>query len=231
LDKDKIEHYKEKLLKEKEDAMNILRTMEERHPTKESMKEYIQELSFYDNHPADIGTELSMAAMQANLENHQRYRITEIDRALEKIENGTYGSCQICGADVSEERLELMPEANICIECAKSKLEAYKLDTDRPAEEDVTSLWYRKGYRDYDGYTGFDGEDTYQAVARFNEVKDDPSHLTGDHLGIFDDYNIGTVEDVENVTGDYYESQISYTGDGMMDSKEQEDEEDEEMER
>ncbi|MDI9476519.1 MAG: TraR/DksA C4-type zinc finger protein [Natronincolaceae bacterium] len=230
MDKEKIEYFKKKLLKEKEDALNVLKIMEERHPTDQSLKEYIQELSFYDNHPADIATELTTATMQANLENHQRYRITEIDRALEKIEDGTYGSCQICGADVLEERLELMPEANICINCARDKLDAYKSDTDRPAEEDVIYPSYRKEYEDYDGYTGFDGEDAYQAVARFNEVKDDPSHATGDHLGIFDDYDIGTVEEVESVSEGDYESRTTYTGEGMMNSRKQEDKEDEEDE-
>ena len=158
MDKDKIEHFKNKLLKEKEDAMKILRMMEERHPTDKSMKEYIQELSFYDNHPADIGTELFTATMQANLENHQRYRITEIDKALEKIEDGTYGSCQICGDEVSEERLELMPEANICIKCAQNKFDAYKSDRDRPVEEDVLSFLHKISHKDYRHYTVFGAE-------------------------------------------------------------------------
>lgn len=158
MDKNKIEYFKERLLKEKDNAMNILKMMEEHHPTDESMKEYIQEFSFYDNHPADIGSELSVTTMQANLENHQRYRITEIDKALEKIEDGTYGDCQICGAVVPEERLELMPEANICIECAQNKSDAYKSDTDRPVEEDVMSFPHRISHRDYKHYTVFGAE-------------------------------------------------------------------------
>jgi len=195
--------------------------MEEHHPTDASMREYTEELSGYDNHPADLGTEMFMMAMQANLENHERYKITEIDRALEKIENNTYGSCQLCGVDIPEERLEIMPEANICMKCAEGKLEAHKLSDDRPVEEEVLSPSYRNSYKDYDDYTGFDGEDAYQAVERFNNQTNDPSFATGDQLGVFDDYNIGTVEEVENISDEYYRSQLPYTGDGIMDEEEQ----------
>lgn len=225
MNKNKIEYFKKKLLEGKENAMNTLKMMEEHHPTDASIKEYTEELSSYDNHPADQGTELFMMSMQANLENHERYRITEIDRALENIENGTYGSCQLCGANIPEKRLDVMPEANICMECAESKLEAHKLSTDRPVEEEVLSPSYRTSYKDYEDYTGFDGEDAYQAVAKFNDIKNDPSFATGDHLGIFDDYNIGTVEGVENISEAYYKSQLPYTGDGIMDAEEQMDKE------
>src|SRR5690606_2874621 len=102
----------------------------------------------------------------------------------------------------------------------------YKLSEDRPVEEEVLSPSFRTSYKDYDDYTGFDGEDAYQAVAKFNEMKNDPSFATGDHLGIFDDYNIGTVEEVENISDAYYRSQLPYTGDGIMDAEEQMDEED-----
>lgn len=225
LDKNKIEYFKNKLLKEKRNVMNILKTMEEHHPTDLSLKEYMGELSFYDNHPADCASELFIMTMQANLENHERYRITEIDRALEKIKDGTYGNCQLCGAHISEERLELIPEANICIECAKDKLESHKSDTDRPAEEDVLSPSYKTSYKDYNNYTGFDEEDAYQAVARFNRVENDPSHSTGDHLGIFDDDSTGGVEEIEDISEDYYKSQLPYTGKGIMDLEEETDKE------
>lgn len=221
LDRNKLEYFKKKLLEEKANVLNTLKRMEEHQPNDASMREYTEELSAYDNHPADLGTEMFMTAMQANLENHNRYRITEIDRALEKIEEGTYGKCQLCGSEVAEERLEIMPEANICMKCAEEKLEAHKLSDDRPVEEELMSPSYRTSYRDYDDYTGFDEEDAYQAVAKFNDIINDPSFATGDHLGIFDDYNLGAVEEVENISEAYYESQLPYTGDGIMEEEEQ----------
>lgn len=216
----RLEYFKAKLLKERERTLKTLEAMDRNQPKAESIKEESQELSSYDNHPADQGTELFMATMQANLENHQDYRLVEIDRALESIENGNYGLCQLCGNNILEERLEVMPEANICMECAQGKLEAYKLDHDRPVEEDPLSPSYRTSYKDYNDYTGFDGEDAYQAVASFNKIPDDPSFATGDHLGVFDDHQPGAVEEIENIGEAYYRSQLPYTGHGIMDIEE-----------
>ena len=43
--------------------------------------------------------------------------ITEIDRALARIDAGTYGRCVGCGAEIPEERLELRPFAGRCVTC------------------------------------------------------------------------------------------------------------------
>ncbi len=45
----------------------------------------------------------------------------EIRRALEKVEEGTYGACDLCGKPIPSERLEVLPWANLCIECKRKK--------------------------------------------------------------------------------------------------------------
>jgi DnaK suppressor protein len=42
----------------------------------------------------------------------------EIDEALSKIDQGTYGRCESCGGDITEARLEAMPAARLCMACA-----------------------------------------------------------------------------------------------------------------
>lgn len=208
-------------MREKASVLNTLNLMEKHHPTDASLKEYTEELSAYDNHPADLGTELFMMTMQANLENNEHQRMVEVDKALGKIKDGTYGKCERCGADIPDERLDIMPETTTCIKCSERKLEAFKIESDRPVEEELMSPSYRTSHEDYNEYTGFDEEDAYQEVARFNEVKDDPSFATGDLLGVFDDYDIGAVEPIENISEAYYKSQLPYTGDGIMEAEEQ----------
>ncbi|MDD3386691.1 MAG: TraR/DksA family transcriptional regulator [Candidatus Pacebacteria bacterium] len=44
-------------------------------------------------------------------------RLMNINIALEKIEKGSYGKCDKCGKEISEERLTAIPEAKNCIEC------------------------------------------------------------------------------------------------------------------
>jgi len=45
-------------------------------------------------------------------------QIASTERALERIDEGTYGECVLCGAEISEGRLEARPEASLCIDCA-----------------------------------------------------------------------------------------------------------------
>ncbi|SCX86820.1 TraR/DksA C4-type zinc finger protein [Alkaliphilus peptidifermentans] len=210
MDKEKLKYFKKRLLEEKADTLRTLKQMENHHGTHASIREYTEELSAYDNHPADLGTEMFMVEMQGNLENHERYHITEIDRALDKIENGTYGDCNLCGKTIPEERLEILPEANICMECAKDKMpiEAMQGDRGRPVEEKLLAPPFSRTNMDGKDYTGFDGEDAYQAVARFNEVKNDPSFSTMDFSMVFDDDAPGIVQGVEKITEDEYLEQL-----------------------
>ncbi len=46
-------------------------------------------------------------------------QIASTERALERIEDGTYGVCGICGTDIPEGRLEARPEASLCVGCAE----------------------------------------------------------------------------------------------------------------
>lgn len=46
-------------------------------------------------------------------------RLEHIDKALDKIEKGTYGICSKCGQPIEKERLEILPEADTCMKCEK----------------------------------------------------------------------------------------------------------------
>lgn len=47
--------------------------------------------------------------------------IGSVNRALLRIESGTYGACVLCGADIAPRRLEARPEASLCIDCARKE--------------------------------------------------------------------------------------------------------------
>lgn len=100
------------------------------------------ELSAYDNHPAEVASELFDREHQMGLKQLEKREIHDIDLALEKIRNGTYGTCESCGQDIDHQRLELLPWARLCIDCAReedSLIEEIKEDRkkSRPSEERV----------------------------------------------------------------------------------------------
>lgn len=47
--------------------------------------------------------------------------LAEVDRALAKIDEGTYGTCDVCGRQIPEERLEARPAASTCVGCSTSR--------------------------------------------------------------------------------------------------------------
>ena len=51
------------------------------------------------------------------LEKRLGLEIAAIEHTIDKIEKGTYGICDNCGKPIAEERLEALPQANLCIEC------------------------------------------------------------------------------------------------------------------
>ena len=51
------------------------------------------------------------------LEKRIKDRLAEVEHALRKFEDGTYGSCEGCGQPIDPARLEALPEANLCLSC------------------------------------------------------------------------------------------------------------------
>ena len=59
--------------------------------------------------------------MQRSISAGQLYHMSlEIDRALEKLSDGTYGTCDVCGTEIADERLEALPWATLCVTCKSS---------------------------------------------------------------------------------------------------------------
>lgn len=156
-----------------------------------------QELSNYDNHPADMGTELFDLERDQALSQHSEVELKEINEALSSIEEGTYGICRTCGGDIPVERLAAIPTADQCFEHANNKgFVAY-----RPVEEDILTPDLHQHTNETQ--TGYDREDAWQDVGKYGS-SDTPSDLYGDQdnyddMFINSDENIGIVEDVENI--------------------------------
>jgi DnaK suppressor protein len=51
------------------------------------------------------------------LEKHIRDQLAEVEHALHKFDQGTYGLCDICGQPIDPARLEALPQANLCLSC------------------------------------------------------------------------------------------------------------------
>jgi DnaK suppressor protein len=65
---------------------------------------------------ADHATDTFMRELDGGLEENAEHLLSEIDAALARIEEGTYGTCIVCGRPIAAERLEAVPYATLCLD-------------------------------------------------------------------------------------------------------------------
>jgi DnaK suppressor protein len=73
----------------------------------------------YDNHLADSATATLNREIDYTLEENAEHVLQAINEALERIDEGTFGTCRRCGKPIAEERLDAIPYANRCIDCKR----------------------------------------------------------------------------------------------------------------
>lgn len=69
-----------------------------------------------DNHLGDTATAMYDRELDEGLEEGARDTLAEIDAALRRIENGTYGICEVCGKPIAADRLSALPWTRLCID-------------------------------------------------------------------------------------------------------------------
>jgi DnaK suppressor protein len=109
----KLEKYKKKLL---ESRMDLLAELQ-RVTNGEKNKDRMEAMDPVDLADASYSADYSLAWTEKI-----NRRIREVDESLDRIKEGTYGICQVCGEDIPEGRLEVRPKAKYCAQC-KEELE------------------------------------------------------------------------------------------------------------
>ncbi|MEJ2023874.1 MAG: RNA polymerase-binding protein DksA [Deltaproteobacteria bacterium] len=71
--------------------------------------------------PTDRASLESDRNFTLRIRDRERKLIKKIKEALERIEDGTFGICEQCGEDISEERLKARPVTTLCIDCKKKQ--------------------------------------------------------------------------------------------------------------
>ena len=71
--------------------------------------------SLGEGDPAIVRWEMDKALLAQN-----RERKAELERALARVKQGTYGMCEQCGAPIHPDRLAILPGVRTCIRCARS---------------------------------------------------------------------------------------------------------------
>lgn len=200
MDKKSLDYYKNKLLAERESARKFLLQLKDNDMT-HGVFETSSELSFYDNHPADLASEMDIMEKGRAFREHEVSIIKKIDDALNNIEDGTYGICKRCGKKIPEERLKFLPYAENCVKCQNElSSRAIHNESARPVEEEVLGYPFGYGYNDHSDEVGFDAEDSYQSVSSFNRIP-----FTDEY---HEDDDVDYVEPIERISNQQYRNQL-----------------------
>lgn len=177
----------------------------------ESMASSISELSLYDNHPGDVGSEMFERSKDFALRDNAMLAINAVEEALVKMEKGTYGLCDVCGGDISPERLQAVPSTTICLRCKRADELLIPRTENRPAEEEVLEEVYSRPFDNETENVMFDWEDSFQEVARWNEhaVRSGAGSYYGGGEPVEEDQR-GLVEDVDGITYEVGDDGVIY---------------------
>jgi RNA polymerase-binding protein DksA len=122
--KAELEHFRQLILKKKQDLLEELGYLENAAMNK-TPKDQSGDLSSYSFHMADQGTDTLDREMVFTFASREGRYLHHLNEALDRIEKGTYGICRTCGGPISKKRLEAVPNATQCISC-KSQEEKKK---------------------------------------------------------------------------------------------------------
>ncbi len=112
--KEKLERLKKELMARRETIAVGLRR---------STEEWIDSEDLIQADAVDQASADTDRGIAVQIRNRDRVILREVDEALRRIENGTFGDCDRCGEEISEPRLKANPSTTLCINC-KAELES-----------------------------------------------------------------------------------------------------------
>ena len=114
------ERFRKALLDERTRVRDAIDYLHEETPG--SLEDETEEiLGSSDNHLGDAATGTLDREIDYTLEENSEQVLQQIEEALARIDDGTYGTCSRCGKEIAEERLEARPWATLCIDCQRER--------------------------------------------------------------------------------------------------------------
>lgn len=117
---EELAQFKKMLLMKREMLMGNVSRMEDA-ALRQNRQAASGDLSSIPLHLADIGTDNYEQEFTLGLLQNEEASLRDIDDALAKIEDGTYGECEMCEKKIPKARLKVVPHARLCVECQRKE--------------------------------------------------------------------------------------------------------------
>ena len=112
--------FKKLILKRKEEILEDIKHISE-DTLKKSQREAAGDISGYTYHMADVATDTYDREFSLGLVSNDQKSLYELDDALKRIEEGTFGICEECKSLITKTRLKAVPYARLCVKCQQKK--------------------------------------------------------------------------------------------------------------
>jgi len=110
------EQARQRLEEERARLEGVRATFADEHLSDESETENLSELSSIDQHQADVGSETFEREKDISILEQIEAELEDVEHALHRLDDGTYGTCEVDGKPIPADRLEAMPAARFCLE-------------------------------------------------------------------------------------------------------------------
>lgn len=119
MNKREMQKFKNLLIKQKEQLLGGLNNIAK--DASRSQRESSGDISSYAYHMADVATDHYDREFSLNIATSEQKVLLEIEDALKRIEDGTYGDCLECDEPITLRRLKALPYAQNCINCQQKR--------------------------------------------------------------------------------------------------------------
>ena len=120
MEKKDLKAYKQLLLKKKSDLLKGIEHIE-KDALKTSQRDAAGDLSAYSLHMADMATDNYDREFSLSLADNEQKILNRINAALERIEGGGFGQCELCEKKIAKARLKAVPYAELCVPCQEKQ--------------------------------------------------------------------------------------------------------------
>lgn len=211
MERNEMQHYKDMLEKRLGEIDHTIDMMKENNDAEQN-KFSPSELSNYDNHPAELGTELYHLELNNALRVHEENILQDIRDALARIDNGTYGSCSRCGTEIPAPRLEALPYVRFCLNCeddmenVPARQFTFRVDKSRSLDAPFGRKYMNR--REDDEH---EGSDQINDLMKYGS-SDSPQDMGGYHD--YEEYYTnevdrqGIVDDMDRISNEQYKKQL-----------------------
>src|SRR5437588_12952173 len=110
------EEARDRLDRERTRLQEVRASLAEDHLDEESEQENLSDLSAYDQHQADVGTETFEREKDMAILERVEAELADVEHALRRLDDGTSGTCEACGKVIDDARLEALPAARFCLD-------------------------------------------------------------------------------------------------------------------